>query len=84
MTDPFRDRVAIITGGAGGIGGAMARAFAARGAHLVLADIDEAALAVAEKEHAAAGTRVLAVPTDVTQTDQLESLESNWSVLRSS
>ena len=35
--DPFRDRVAVITGGAGGIGMALARAFAARGAILVLA-----------------------------------------------
>ena len=41
--DPFRDRVAVITGGASGIGRAMANGFAARGAHLVLADIDEAA-----------------------------------------
>ena len=41
MTDTFRDRVAVITGGAGGIGRALARAFAERGAHLVLADIDE-------------------------------------------
>ncbi len=43
--DPFRDRVAVITGGAAGIGAAMARAFAGRGARLVLADLDEPALA---------------------------------------
>jgi NAD(P)-dependent dehydrogenase (short-subunit alcohol dehydrogenase family) len=30
--DPFAGRVAVITGGAGGIGMALARAFAARGA----------------------------------------------------
>ena len=35
----FKDRVAVITGGAAGIGRAMARAFASRGAHLVLADV---------------------------------------------
>ncbi len=29
--DPFKNRVAVITGGAGGIGSALARAFAARG-----------------------------------------------------
>jgi NAD(P)-dependent dehydrogenase (short-subunit alcohol dehydrogenase family) len=63
--DPFRDRVAVITGGAAGIGLAMARAFAGRGAHLVLADIDERALADAKKELAAAGGRVLGVRTDV-------------------
>jgi NAD(P)-dependent dehydrogenase (short-subunit alcohol dehydrogenase family) len=65
--DAFRDRVAVITGGAGGIGGAMARAFAARGAKLVLADVNEEALARAEKEHRERGTEVLAVTTDVTE-----------------
>jgi NAD(P)-dependent dehydrogenase (short-subunit alcohol dehydrogenase family) len=72
--DPFRDRVAVITGGAGGIGRAMARAFAARGAKLVLADIDQAALARAEKEHLEQGHEVLAVPTDVTVRDQVLAL----------
>jgi NAD(P)-dependent dehydrogenase (short-subunit alcohol dehydrogenase family) len=72
--DPFRGRVAVVTGGAGGIGGAMARAFAARGARLVLADLDEAALARAEQEHRARGAEVLSVPTDVTKRDQVEAL----------
>jgi NAD(P)-dependent dehydrogenase (short-subunit alcohol dehydrogenase family) len=73
-SDPFRDRVAVITGGAAGIGFAMARAFAGRGARLVLADIDEQALAQAEKELAAEGARVLGVPTDVRERPQLEAL----------
>jgi NAD(P)-dependent dehydrogenase (short-subunit alcohol dehydrogenase family) len=43
MTDAIRldGRVAIITGGAGGIGAATARLMAARGARLVIADINE-------------------------------------------
>ena len=35
----FKDRVAIITGGAGGIGSATARLMTARGARVVIADI---------------------------------------------
>jgi NAD(P)-dependent dehydrogenase (short-subunit alcohol dehydrogenase family) len=69
--DPFRDRVAVVTGGAGGIGMAMARAFAARGARIVLADLDEEALATAEKELTTAGAEVLGVQTDVTRRESL-------------
>jgi NAD(P)-dependent dehydrogenase (short-subunit alcohol dehydrogenase family) len=72
--DPFRDRVAIITGGAGGIGMAMARAFAARGAKLVLADLDEPALLRALSELQEAGAPVLAVPTDVTKLESVQAL----------
>ncbi len=72
--DPFRDRVAVITGGAGGIGTAMARAFAGRGAQIVLADIHEESLALAAKQLSEAGARVLAVPTDVTQRERVEAL----------
>jgi NAD(P)-dependent dehydrogenase (short-subunit alcohol dehydrogenase family) len=46
----FNGRTAFITGGAQGIGLGIARALAGQGAHLVLVDIDEAALAVAKKE----------------------------------
>ena len=72
--DEFRGRVAVVTGGAGGIGGAMARAFAERGAKLVLADVNEEALARAEKEHRERGTPVLAVPTDVTKRESVLAL----------
>jgi short-subunit dehydrogenase len=36
----LKDRTVLITGAAGGIGGALARAFAERGAHLALVDVD--------------------------------------------
>lgn len=72
--DKFRDRVAVITGGAGGIGMAMARAFAARGANVVLADLDEPALARAVNELQEGGAAVLGVATDVTRRESVEAL----------
>jgi NAD(P)-dependent dehydrogenase (short-subunit alcohol dehydrogenase family) len=65
--DPFRGRVAVITGGAGGIGFAMAEAFAARGARIALADVDEAGMAERARALEARGAEVLCVATDVTR-----------------
>jgi NAD(P)-dependent dehydrogenase (short-subunit alcohol dehydrogenase family) len=70
----FQDRVAVITGAASGIGLAMARALADRGTRLVLADLDEPALARAEQSLSLAGAQVLAVPTDVTRLESVRSL----------
>jgi NAD(P)-dependent dehydrogenase (short-subunit alcohol dehydrogenase family) len=72
--DALRDRIAVITGAASGIGRAMADAFARRGARLVLADIDGDSLAQAEKELAASGATVLAVHCDVTRRDSVAAL----------
>jgi NAD(P)-dependent dehydrogenase (short-subunit alcohol dehydrogenase family) len=64
----------VITGGASGIGLAMARRFGAEGMRLVLADIDEAALAKASAELEAAGFQVLALRTDVSKAEQIQAL----------
>ena len=72
--DDFLKRVAVITGGGGGIGAAMAEAFAARGARLVLADLHlDAAEAVAERLRAR-GAEAIAVRTDVTDRDSVRAL----------
>jgi NAD(P)-dependent dehydrogenase (short-subunit alcohol dehydrogenase family) len=79
MLDPFRDRTAVITGGAAGIGAGLARAMAARGARLVLADVDQAALAATARQLEAEGAAVLAVPADVGDRAQVEALaEAAW------
>jgi len=72
--DEFRDRVAVITGGGGGIGAAMARAFAARKARIVLADLDEAAAKRVADELTAGGAEVLVVRTDVTELASVQAL----------
>ncbi len=65
-------RTALITGAGGGIGTAVARAFAAAGADLSLADI-QPVTALAD-EMRATGRRVLDTPTDVTQSSQVNAL----------
>jgi NAD(P)-dependent dehydrogenase (short-subunit alcohol dehydrogenase family) len=69
--DDFKDRVAVITGGGGGIGAAMAEAFAARGARLVLADLHlDAAEGVAARLRAG-GADAIAMHADVTDRDAM-------------
>ena len=70
----FADRVAVVTGGASGIGRAMADRFAAAGMKVVLADVEEGALRQAEKEMRAKGATVLGVVTDVAKAESVETL----------
>ena len=59
----FQKKVVVITGGGGGIGAALAHAFVARGARIVLADLDEAAMA--RVAGSLKGAETLCVRTDV-------------------
>ena len=72
--EEFRDRVAVVTGAASGIGRALAERFAAAGMKVVLADVEQGALAAAERALASSGARVLAVPTDVSKASDVEAL----------
>ena len=70
----LKDKVAVVTGAASGIGRAMAERFAAEGMKVVLADIEEGALAKAESEMNAEGATVIAVRTDVSKAADVEAL----------
>ena len=59
----FTNRHIVITGGAGGIGVATARAFLEYGAHVILLDLDEQRLNDART--ALGGVRVFTVATDL-------------------
>lgn len=70
----FPGRVAVITGGASGLGRALAERLAREGVQLMLADVDERALAAAGEAMRAAGATVATHRTDVARAESMESL----------
>ena len=70
----FKDKVAVITGAASGIGRGIAERCAQEGMKIVLADIEKEALSKTEEEMKAKGATVLAVPTDVSKARDVEAL----------
>jgi len=75
MERPLQNRVAIVTGGAQGLGAAICQRLAREGAHVVVADLN---LAGAERTAAAVragtGQRATAVAVDVTDEAQVEAM----------
>ena len=70
----LQGKVAVVTGGASGIGKAVAAKAAGEGMKLVIADIEEGALKDAERELAGGGADVLAVQCDVAEGDSVRAL----------
>jgi len=70
----FKDKVAVITGAASGLGLAMARRFAREGVKLALGDVEEEPLRRVEQEFRRSGVPVLAIRTDVSRGHDVERL----------
>lgn len=70
----FKDKVAVVTGGASGIGKALVRQLLAGGARVVIADVEQGALDAAVADLGADGGVVSGVVTDVSSAESLEAL----------
>ncbi len=72
--DDFQGKVAVITGGASGIGLATAKALAREGMKIVVADIEQAAIERAVPEIRALGVEAIGVKTDTGDRTAVEKL----------
>jgi NAD(P)-dependent dehydrogenase (short-subunit alcohol dehydrogenase family) len=70
----LRGKVAVVTGGASGIGRALVDRFASEGMPVVVADVEDAALAATERDLREHEAEVLAVKTDVSSAEQVQAL----------
>lgn len=72
MLERFTDTVAVITGGASGIGRGIALEVASRGANVAIADIHEARLADTVEDLEALGVQAIGIRCDVTSDESVE------------
>ena len=74
MNLSFENKVALVTGAGSGMGLAAAQAFAAEGAAVVLADVNESAARAAADQLIAAGHKAIAVRCDVADEAQVKAM----------
>ncbi len=77
----LKGRGAIVTGAASGIGLGIARTLARAGADVVLADIEEPALAAAQREIESFGVRAFARPLDVSNREAVRAAAQEFEAL---
>ena len=71
-TNDLKDKIAVITGAASGIGAAISKTLGAKGAKLGLVDIDETAVKTAAAKRVAAGMDAIDICCDVAREDECE------------
>ncbi len=74
MLKELKDRVAVVTGGGSGIGLGMARAFAAEGMRVVIADIEDEPREAAVKGLNEGGAEAIGVACDVAKRESVEAV----------
>lgn len=74
ITFDFRGKVALVTGAASGMGLATAKAFAAAGASVVLADVRKGLLEAESEELSKVGYRIMPLVCDVSDDEQVASM----------
>ena len=71
----LKDKVAVVTGGAGGIGDAMCRIFAEHGADIVIVDIDSERTAETARRVESLGRKAVPVVTDITKPEGIVAMK---------
>ena len=70
----LKDRVAIVTGGARGIGKAIAFTFVREGARVVIVDVDQKSLEASKEEIEKMGGEALAISCDITKSSEVNEM----------
>lgn len=74
MSGDMDGKVAVVTGGASGMGRAFAERFGSEGCKVVIADVEQGALDAAVEEMTEAGIAAAGVKTDVSKAKEMDSL----------
>ena len=73
----FKDKVAIITGGAGGVGRCIGLALAREGAKIVVADIEQGAIEKTVNDIKAIGGEAIGLHADVTKLESMKKAQAD-------